>query len=328
MDDNKAAPVFSHYSVLLYEAVDRLAIKPDGVYMDCTLGGGGHSLEILKRLGDRGRLIAVDQDAEAIAASKKRLADYLDKIDFIHDNFENAVMRAKEIGYDGIDGAVIDLGVSSYQLDTPERGFSYMKDAPLDMRMDPTALLTAKEVVNTYSEERLKKLIFDYGEERFAGRIASRICEAREKRPLETTFELVDIIKSAIPAKNREDGPHPAKRTFQAIRIEVNSELDVIEPTLDSLVGFLRPGGRLSVITFHSLEDRIVKQTFAKFTRGCTCPPEFPVCVCGKKPSLRLVNRKPILPSERELDENPRSRSAKLRVAEKLDKDGNQITQD
>ena len=188
MDDNKAAPVFSHYSVLLYEAVDRLAIKPDGVYMDCTLGGGGHSLEILKRLGDRGRLIAVDQDAEAIAASKKRLADYLDKIDFIHDNFENAVMRAKEIGYDGIDGAVIDLGVSSYQLDTPERGFSYMKDAPLDMRMDPTALLTAKEVVNTYSEERLKKLIFDYGEERFAGRIASRICEARERRPLETTF--------------------------------------------------------------------------------------------------------------------------------------------
>ena len=209
MDDNKAAPVFSHYSVLLYEAVDRLAIKPDGVYMDCTLGGGGHSLEILKRLGDRGRLIAVDQDAEAIAASKKRLADYLDKIDFIHDNFENAVMRAKEIGYDGIDGAVIDLGVSSYQLDTPERGFSYMKDAPLDMRMDPTAPLTAKEVVNTYSEERLKKLIFDYGEERFAGRIASRICEARERRQLETTFELVDIIKSAIPAKNREDGPHP-----------------------------------------------------------------------------------------------------------------------
>lgn len=203
-----------------------------------------------------------------------------------------------------------------------------MKDAPLDMRMDPTALLTAKEVVNTYSEERLKKLIYDYGEERFAGRIASRICEARERRPLETTFELVDIIKSAIPAKNREDGPHPAKRTFQAIRIEVNSELDVIEPTLDSLVGFLRPGGRLSVITFHSLEDRIVKQTFAKFTRGCTCPPDFPVCVCGKKPSLRLVNRKPILPSERELDENPRSRSAKLRVAEKLDKDGNQITQD
>lgn len=318
MDDNKAAPVFSHYSVLLYEAVDRLAIKPDGVYMDCTLGGGGHSLEILKRLGDRGRLIAVDQDAEAIAASKKRLADYLDKIDFIHDNFENAVMRAKEIGYDGIDGAVIDLGVSSYQLDTPERGFSYMKDAPLDMRMDPTALLTAKEVVNTYSEERLKKLIFDYGEERFAGRIASRICEAREKRPLETTFELVDIIKSAIPAKNREDGPHPAKRTFQAIRIAVNDELGAIARMMETAPDKLNIGGRLCVISFHSLEDRIVKSGIAARENGCTCPREAPVCTCGFVKTLRSVTRKPILPSEEELEVNPRSRSAKLRVAERV----------
>lgn len=316
--DKETALVFSHYSVLLNEAVDGLSVKPDGVYIDCTLGGGGHSLEILKRLGEGGRLIAVDRDAEAIEASKKRLSGYLDRVDFVHDNFVNAAARAVELGYDRIDGAVIDLGVSSYQLDTPERGFSYMHDAPLDMRMDPSAPLSAREVVNDYSEERLKKLIFDYGEERFAGRIARMICEAREKEPVETTFKLVEIIKSAIPAKAREDGPHPAKRTFQAIRIEVNSELAAIEPTLDSLTGLLREGGRLSVISFHSLEDRIVKQTFAKYTRGCTCPPDFPVCVCGKKPVLKLVNRKPILPSERELDENPRSRSAKLRVAEKL----------
>ena len=317
-NDKETAPVFSHYSVLLNEAVDGLSVKPDGVYIDCTLGGGGHSLEILKRLGDGGRLIAVDRDADAIEASKKRLSAYLDRIDFVHDNFINAAARAVELGYDGIDGAVIDLGVSSYQLDTPERGFSYMHDAPLDMRMDPSAPLTAREVVNDYSEERLKKLIFDYGEERFAGRIARMICEAREKEPVETTFRLVEIIKSAIPAKARENGPHPAKRTFQAIRIEVNSELAAIEPTLDSLTGLLKEGGRLSVISFHSLEDRIVKQTFAKYTRGCTCPPDFPVCVCGRKPVLKLVNRKPILPSEQELDENPRSRSAKLRVAEKL----------
>lgn len=316
MNDNNK-PAFSHYSVLLAETIDRLSIKPDGVYVDCTLGGGGHSLEILKHL-DTGRLYAIDQDADAIAASKARLADYLEHVRFIHDNFKNVAPALNSLGVDEIDGAVIDLGVSSYQLDTPERGFSYMHDAPLDMRMNPDSALSARDVVNGYSRDDLKRIITDYGEERFAGRIADKICEARERRPIETTGELSELIKSAIPAKAREDGPHPAKRTFQAIRIEVNSELSVIEPTLDSLVGLMRPGGRLAVITFHSLEDRIVKQTFARFAKGCTCPPEFPVCVCGKKPSLRLITHKPILPSERELDENPRSRSAKLRVAEKL----------
>ncbi len=310
-------PAFKHYSVLLEEAVDGLAIKPDGIYIDCTLGGGGHSLEIARRL-DGGRLIAIDQDADAIAASKIRLAEYLDRITFVRDNFQNVGQALETLGIDGVDGAVIDLGVSSYQLDTPERGFSYMHDAPLDMRMNADASLSAWDVVNTYEEERLKKLIFAYSEEKFAGRIAHRICEARAVRPIASTFELVDIIKGAIPGKAREDGPHPAKRTFQAIRIEVNAELAVIEPALDALVAALKPGGRLSVITFHSLEDRIVKQTFAGYAKGCTCPPDFPVCVCGKKPKIRCVNSKPILPSERELDENPRSRSAKLRIAERL----------
>ena len=310
-------PAFSHYSVLLNESIDGLNIKPNGIYVDCTLGGGGHSLEILKRL-ENGRLIAVDQDADAIAASRVRLADYLDKVTFVHDNFSNIGSALDELGIDGIDGAVIDLGVSSYQLDTPERGFSYMHDAPLDMRMNPEGGLTARDVVNTYPEAELKRIIFDYSEERFAGRIAAKICAAREENPIETTFGLVDIIRSAIPAKAREDGPHPAKRTFQAIRIEVNSELSVIAPTLDSLVDALNPGGRLSVITFHSLEDRIVKQSFAGYSKGCTCPPDFPVCVCGHKPKLKIITHKPILPGERELDENPRSRSAKLRIAEKL----------
>ena len=310
-------PAFSHYSVLLNESIDGLNIKPNGIYVDCTLGGGGHSLEILKRL-ENGRLIAVDQDADAIAASRVRLADYLDKVTFVHDNFSNIGSALDELGIDGIDGAVIDLGVSSYQLDTPERGFSYMHDAPLDMRMNPEGGLTARDVVNTYPEAELKRIIFDYSEERFAGRIAAKICAAREENPIETTFGLVDIIRSAIPAKAREDGPHPAKRTFQAIRIEVNSELSVIAPTLDSLVDALNPGGRLSVITFHSLEDRSVKQSFAGYSKGCTCPPDFPVCVCGHKPKLKIITHKPILPGERELDENPRSRSAKLRIAEKL----------
>ena len=316
MEETKI-PEFSHYSVLLHESVDGLAIKPGGIYVDCTLGGGGHSLEIVKAL-TTGRLIAVDQDNAAIAASKLRLSEYLERVTFVHDNFCNISAALETLGVDGIDGAVIDLGVSSYQLDTPERGFSYMHDAPLDMRMNPEAPLTAHEVVNTYSEERLKKLIFDYSEERFAGRIASAICNARSIQPIETTYELVDIIKSAIPAKAREDGPHPAKRTFQAIRIEVNSELAVIEPTLNALIEALKPEGRLSVITFHSLEDRIVKQTFAAWSKGCTCPPDFPVCVCGNKPKIKQINRKPILPSERELDENPRSRSAKLRIIERL----------
>ncbi len=312
------APVFSHYSVLLGESVDGLNIKPDGIYVDCTLGGGGHSEAIASRLTDGGKLIAIDQDTAAIAASKKRLEEYSERIEFVRDNFRNVGDVLTRLGVDKIDGAVIDLGVSSYQLDTPERGFSYMHDAPLDMRMDPDAPLSAYEVVNTYSEDRLKKIIYDFSEERFAPRIAAKICAAREIKPIETTYELVDAIKSAIPAKAREDGPHPAKRTFQAIRIEVNSELSIIEPTLDALIYALGEGGRLSVITFHSLEDRIVKQTFAKAASGCTCPKDLPICVCGNKPKVKVITHKPILPSEKELDENPRSRSAKLRIAEKL----------
>jgi len=316
MDNN--TPTFSHYSVLLSESVDGLDIKPDGIYVDCTLGGGGHSEAVAKRLTGGGRLIAIDQDGAAIAASKVRLAPYLDRIEFVKSNFSCVGDVLTGLGIEKIDGAVIDLGVSSYQLDTPERGFSYMHDAPLDMRMDSDASFSAYDVVNTYSEDRLKKIIFEYSEERFAPRIAAKICAAREAKPIETTHELVDIIKSAIPAKAREDGPHPAKRTFQAIRIEVNSELSIIEPTLNALIYALREGGRLSVITFHSLEDRIVKQTFKEASKGCTCPPNFPVCVCGNKPKVKVITGKPVLPSEKELDENPRSRSAKLRIAEKL----------
>ncbi len=316
--DKDNAPVFSHYSVLLLESVDGLNIKPDGIYVDCTLGGGGHSEAIASRLTGGGKLIAIDQDTAAIAASKKRLEKYSERIEFVRDNFRNVGDVLARLGIDKIDGAVIDLGVSSYQLDTPERGFSYMHDAPLDMRMDPDAPLSAYEVVNTYSEDRLKKIIYDFSEERFAPRIAAKICAARENKPIETTYELVDIIKSAIPAKAREDGPHPAKRAFQAIRIEVNSELSIIEPTLDALIFALGEGGRLSVITFHSLEDRIVKQTFAKAASGCTCPKDLPICVCGNKPKVKVITHKPILPSEKELEENPRSRSAKLRIAEKL----------
>ncbi len=311
-------PEFSHYSVLLNESVDGLSIKPDGIYVDCTLGGGGHSEAIAKKLTEGGRLVSIDQDSAAIEASKKRLSPYSDRIAFVRDNFSNISAILERLGIEKIDGAVIDLGVSSYQLDTPERGFSYMHDAPLDMRMNPDASLDAYEVVNTYSEAQLKKIFFDYGEEKFSGRIAARICEMRDEKPIETTLELVDIIKASIPAKAREAGSHPAKRVFQAIRIEVNSELSIIEPTLNSLIYALAPGGRLSVITFHSLEDRIVKQTFAENAKGCTCPKDFPVCVCGKNPKIKQVTHKPILPSERELSENSRSHSAKLRVAEKI----------
>jgi len=307
---------FSHYSVLLRESVDGLSIKSDGIYVDCTLGGGGHSLEIVRRLTS-GRLIAIDQDSDAIAASKVRLKDYFDRIDFVHDNFSNIADILERLHIDGIDGAVIDLGVSSYQLDTPERGFSYMHDAPLDMRMNTESPLTAYEVVNRYSEDRLKKILLEYGEEKFAGRIASRICTARTEKPIATTFELVDLIRAAIPART-QDGSHPAKRSFQAIRIEVNSELAVISPTLEGLMNALHTGGHLAVITFHSLEDRIVKQTFASFCKGCICPPDLPVCVCGRKPIAMAVNRKPLLPSEQELVENSRSHSAKLRIVEKL----------
>ncbi len=309
---------FSHYSVLLRESCEGLNIKEDGIYFDCTAGGGGHSLEIVKHLSKNGKLIAIDQDAAAIAAASERLSDYADRVIFVRSNFSFAQSIAESLNIDSVNGAVIDLGVSSYQLDTAERGFAYMHDAYLDMRMDQDARLTAYDVVNTYDEGRLKKILFDYGEEKFAPQIARMIVNERTVKPIETTQQLVELIKRAIPMKAQIGGHHPAKRSFQAIRIEVNGELAVIEPTLRSLVELLAPGGRLSVITFHSLEDRIVKQTFADLASGCTCPPGFPVCVCGNKPKIKLVNKKPILPSAKELEENPRSRSAKLRIIEKL----------
>ena len=309
---------FSHYSVLLHESVDGLNIKEDGIYFDCTAGGGGHSLEIAKHLSKNGKLIAIDQDAAAIAAATERLSAYADRVTFVRSNFSFAQSIAESLNIERVNGAVIDLGVSSYQLDTAERGFAYMHDAYLDMRMDQDARLTAYDVVNTYDENRLKKILFDYGEEKFAPQIARLIVKERAENPIETTQQLVEIIKRAIPLKAQMGGHHPAKRSFQAIRIEVNGELAVIEPTLRALVDLLAPGGRLSVITFHSLEDRIVKQTFADLASGCTCPPGFPVCVCGKKPKIKLVSKKPILPSDEELEENPRSRSAKLRIIEKL----------
>ena len=308
---------FSHYSVLLGECIDGLDIKPDGIYVDGTAGGGGHSFEIAKRL-TTGRLIAIDQDKDAIAAAGKRLSEFSDRVTLVRNNFSNLAEVCAELGIEKIDGFLIDAGVSSFQLDCAERGFSYSADAPLDMRMDTRNSLTAREVVNEYTEQQLKKILFDYGEERFSPAIASAIVRERAKAPIETTAELSAIIKGAIPPFAREGGHHPAKRSFQAIRIEVNRELDVIEPAIRAAEKLMRVGGRIAVITFHSLEDRIVKQTFADLASGCTCPRSFPVCVCGKKPSVRLVNKKPILPSKVELDENPRSRSAKLRVAEKI----------
>ena len=294
-----------------------LAIKPDGIYVDGTCGGGGHSFEIAGRLTS-GRLIGIDQDEAAISAAGKRLSVYGERVTLVRNNFRHVSDVLDELGVTEINGILLDLGVSSYQLDTPERGFSYMADAPLDMRMDKRADKTAYDVVNGYAESDLRRILFDYGEERFAPRIASRIVEAREKHPIETTGELVSIIKSAIPAAARDGGHHPAKRSFQAIRIEVNAELDVIRPALEAAMERLAPGGRMAVITFHSLEDRIVKETFAAMASGCTCPRGLPVCVCGKKPSVKVITRKPILPDEEELADNPRSRSAKLRVAEKI----------
>ena len=308
---------FSHRSVLLDECIEALAIKENGIYVDGTAGGGGHSYEIAKRLGS-GMLIAIDQDAAAIEAASNRLAPFGDRVKVVRDNFSNLTSVCESLGIAKIDGLLLDLGVSSYQLDTAERGFSYMADAPLDMRMDKRAALDACRVVNEYSEAELKRIFWEYGEERFSGRIAARIVAQRNQQPILTTGELVQIIKSAIPAGMREGGSHPAKRTFQAIRIEVNKELNVIAPAIDSAVKLLDEGGRIAIITFHSLEDRIVKQKFAELASGCTCPKDFPVCVCGKQPELRLVNRKPILPTAEELAENPRSHSAKLRVAEKL----------
>ena len=308
---------FAHRSVLLEPCMDALAIRPDGIYVDGTAGGGGHSFEIARRL-TTGRLIAIDQDEAAIKAASAKLAPLGERAQVVRNNFCHVADVLDTLGIDKIDGILLDLGVSSYQLDTPERGFSYMADAPLDMRMDMRAEKNAYYVVNTYSEHDLRRILFDYGEERFAGRIASRIVQARADKPIETTGELTALIKSAIPAAARESGHHPAKRSFQAIRIEVNSELDVIRPALEAAMKRLSRGGRMAVITFHSLEDRIVKQTFADMASGCTCPKGLPVCVCGKKPQVKVISRKPNLPDAEELENNPRSRSAKLRVAEKL----------
>lgn len=308
---------FLHRSVLLAECIEALAIRPDGIYVDGTAGGGGHSAAIASHL-ESGRLIAIDQDEAAIEAAGKRLAPFGERAVVVRSNFSELERVVHEQGYEQIDGLLLDLGVSSYQLDTAERGFSYSADAPLDMRMDKRKALTAYEVVNTYSEAALKKILYDYGEERFAPSIAAAIVRERARKPIETTSELSELIKRSIPPFAREGGHHPAKRSFQAIRIEVNGELAIIEPTIRTAVSLLRPGGRLAIITFHSLEDRPVKQTMADLARGCTCPKEFPVCVCGRKPVVRVITRKPILPSAKELEENPRSRSAKLRVAEKL----------
>ena len=308
---------FSHRSVLLDECMDGLNIRPDGIYVDGTAGGAGHSSEIAKRLGS-GRLIAIDQDETAVAVATERLNALEKNTTVVRSNFCEIAKVCRSLGEEQIDGVLLDLGVSSYQLDTAERGFSYSSDAPLDMRMDNRKALDAYKIVNTYSEEQLKKILFEYGEERFSPAIASAIVKYREKKPIETTAELSDIIKYAMPPSAREGGHHPAKRSFQAIRIEVNGELDVIEPAIRDAVSMLREGGRIAIITFHSLEDRIVKQTFANLASGCTCPKNFPVCVCGNNPTVKVITRKPILPSSRELEENPRSRSAKLRIAEKL----------
>ncbi len=309
---------FSHISVLLFECIDALNIRDGYTYIDCTAGGGGHSLEIAKRMGKNSHLFCFDRDEYAIKAAKKRLADYEKQVTFINDNFSNIDSVIKEYNINNLGGVLADLGCSSYQFDTPERGFGYMNNARLDMRMDTNAPLSAYEVVNEYSEDRLKKLIYEYGEERFAPKIASLILKRREDKPIETTFELAELIKSAIPAAKRADGPHPAKRTFQAIRIEVNGELDAIEPLISSASRNLSPSGRIAIISFHSLEDRIVKQGFKKLASGCTCPKDFPVCICGNKPIIKEITKKPILPSDEELSANPRSRSAKLRVAEKM----------
>ena len=309
---------FSHVSVLLYECIEALNIRDGYTYIDCTTGGGGHSLEIAKRLGENSRLICFDRDKNAISAATERLKDYLDKITFINDNFSSLGDVITDLNITNLGGVLADLGCSSHQFDTAERGFSYMQDAKLDMRMDTDSPISAYNVVNEYSQDDLRRIFFEYGEERFSGKIAAAICKKRDIKPIETTLELSEIIKSAIPAAARVNGPHPAKRTFQAIRIEVNAELDVISPMLSSATEKMSESGRIAVISFHSLEDRIIKHAFKELSSGCTCPRDFPVCVCGKTPKIKEITKKPILPSEEELLENPRSRSAKLRVAEKL----------
>lgn len=310
---------FKHTSVLLEEVIDNLNIKPNGIYLDGTLGGGGHSFHIAEKLTEGGRLIGTDQDADAIAAATKRLEPFTDRVTIIRDNYENAARRVREMGITGVDGILLDLGVSSYQLDNVERGFSYKyDDTPLDMRMDDRQPLSARDIVNDYSEMELFHIIRDYGEDKFAKNIAKHIVAARANGPIETTGQLNEIIKAAIPAKMREKGGHPSKRTYQAIRIACNRELDVLQNSLDGFIDLLNPGGRFCVITFHSLEDRMVKNNFRTNENPCTCPPEFPVCVCGKKSKGKVITRKPILPSEEELEVNSRSKSAKLRVFEKI----------
>ncbi len=307
---------YSHFPVMLDETVSALDVVPDGIYVDCTLGGAGHTKEILSRLSQNGRVIGIDRDASALENAKNTVKD--ERLITVHDNFCNIAYILSSLGYEAVDGIIADLGVSSHQLDTASRGFSYMQDAPLDMRMDTSAALTAYDVVNNYSERELARILDIYGEERFASRIASRILAAREAEPIKTTLGLASVIESAIPAKFRHEGGHPAKRSFQAIRIEVNGELDCIPKLIDEGIPKLRSGGRMAVITFHSLEDRLVKNAFRTLENPCTCPKDIPVCVCGKKPVVRVITRKPILPGARELEINTRSHSAKLRVCEKL----------
>lgn len=309
---------FKHKSVLLFETIDNLNIKPDGIYVDGTLGGGGHSFQILKRLGDGGRLIGIDQDEDALKAAGERLAIFEDKVTTVRSNYCHMKQVLKELGIEKVSGIVLDLGVSSYQLDEPERGFTYREDVPLDMRMDRRNPKTAKNIVNEYSEMELFRIIRDFGEDKFAKNIAKHIVTAREKKEIETTGELIEIIKAAIPAKVRATGGHPAKKTFQAIRIELNAELEVLQNSLDDMIDLLEDGGRICIITFHSLEDRIVKTIYKTNENPCTCPSHFPVCVCGKKPKGKVITRKPIVPSEEELEYNSRAKSSKLRVFERV----------
>ena len=309
---------FKHKSVLLYETVDELNIKPDGIYVDGTLGGGGHSYEIAGRLSEGGRLIGIDQDEDAIKAASKRLEPYMDRVTIVRNNYCNMDKVLDELGIDKVDGIMLDLGVSSYQLDAADRGFTYNVDTALDMRMDQRQEITAKDIVNEYSEFDLYRIIRDYGEDRFAKNIAKHIVAARQEKPIETTFELNDIIKAAIPMKVRATGGHPSKRTYQAIRIELNKELEVLENSIDMMIDRLKPEGRLCIITFHSLEDRIVKTRFRNNENPCTCPPSFPACVCGKVPKGRVITRKPVVPTDDEITENSRSKSSKLRVFERV----------
>ena len=307
---------FKHKSVLLNETIDGLNIKPDGIYVDGTLGGGGHAYEVCRRLGEKGSIVGIDQDAAAIEAASARLKDFGEKVTIVRSNYCDMKSKLHELGIDKVDGIVLDLGVSSYQLDTAERGFSYREDAPLDTRMDTRQKMTARDIVNDYTEADLYRVIRDYGEDKFAKNIAKHIVQARAVKPVETTAELSEIIRASIPMKFQKKSGHPAKRTFQAIRIELNRELDVLRDSLDDMIDLLNPGGRLCIITFHSLEDRIVKSAFRKNENPCTCPPDFPVCVCGKKSKGSIITKKPILPSEEELEYNSRSKSAKLRIFE------------